>query len=364
MIRDPARQAHDRDPRPLAALLFLFGIAVSAPAPAESSAGVRSGEQVYEFYCYQCHGYDGRARTRAAASVDPPPRDFTAASPAVLTRERMIESVREGRPGTAMSSFGSVLAEREVRAVVDYVRERFMRTDPPPRRYHTAANGWPRHEQRYGAAFPFVTGRLPLDASPEALSPAQRQGLRLFFDGCVTCHDQPLAAAPSELEWDARPVSYPRDGYGHGSDYGYGYGYGHGDGHEDEHGAGYDDHADAHEGGQAGSGTDRHEADTSVEAAELAPRARAGARLFRDNCTFCHAHDGSGRNWIGTFIEPKAADLARPGVVAGRSDAELRALIRNGKPGTTMPAWRHVLSPEQIDRLLAYLRARFDPAAP
>ena len=84
-----------------------------------------------------------------------------------------------------------------------------------------------------------------------------------------------------------------------------------------------------------------------------------GEGLFQDNCAFCHGADGSGRNWIGDFMEPKARDLSEPGVVAGRGDSALRAVIRDGIRGTFMPAWRHVLEAGQVDDLVAYLRAVF-----
>jgi mono/diheme cytochrome c family protein len=39
-----------------------------------------------------------------------------------------------------------------------------------------------------------------------------------------------------------------------------------------------------------------------------AARAR-GEKLFQANCAFCHGGDGTGKNWIGQFMEPKARDL-------------------------------------------------------
>lgn len=115
----------------------------AAPAPAASSpiaagmadaghvapvaAGASRGEIVYRSHCSTCHGEDGSGASWAAASLRPPPRDFTSPSAhRELTRERMLVSVRDGRPGTAMMSFASRLNAADIEAVVDYVRGRFM----------------------------------------------------------------------------------------------------------------------------------------------------------------------------------------------------------------------------------------------
>ena len=43
--------------------------------------------------------------------------------------------------------------------------------------------------------------------------------------------------------------------------------------------------------------------------AGLSPLEQRGERLFQDNCAFCHGADGTGKNWIGQFMQPKARDL-------------------------------------------------------
>ena len=312
---------HRRRPGWPAALLPGGAAAAGAPDTAP-------GKAVYDFYCYQCHGYAGDGRTLAARNLEPPPRDFTAADPDELTRERMLEALRQGRPGTGMVSFAAVLSPGEREAVVDYVRSSFMTGKPRDGRYHTAANGWPDHD-RYRAAYPFATGEIPLDAPAAGLTQQQQRGRTMYFDACITCHDQP-AAEDGEPVWDPRPVSYPRGDYSH----------------REPDAVSAASHYAAH---------DRRPALPDG----AAPGVRRGETLFQDNCAFCHGADGSGRNWIGDFMEPKARDLSEPGVVAGRADPALRAVIRDGIRGTFMPAWRHVLEPAQMDDLMAYLRAVF-----
>lgn len=321
-MKQPLRKRR-RGHRALPALALLAAVA-AAPAPAAGP-----GKAAYDFYCYQCHGYAGDGRTLAARNLSPPPRDFTSADPEQLTRERMLAAVTKGRPGTAMVSFAAVLSADERGAVVDYIRRAFMSGAPREGRYHTAANGWPDHD-RYRAAYPFATGEIPLDAAADKLTQEQQRGRAMYFDACITCHDQP-ARESSEPIWDPRPVSYPRGDYSHRA-------------------------PDAVSQASYYAAHDRRPALPASAGADVL----RGERLFQDNCAFCHGADGSGRNWIGDFMEPKARDLAEPGVVAGRSDPALRAVIRNGIRGSFMPAWRHVLEPRQIDDLMAYLRAVFD----
>lgn len=194
--------------RPLAALL---------PATAEVSSH-EAGRKIYNFRCYYCHGYSGDARTLSATMLDPKPRDFTsptaleelnrehlkvhgesggnrhgvAAAPgghAHSIRDHMIETVAHGKRGTAMQAFGSVLSDREIEQVVDFVLTEFVERRAPNTRYHTAGNGWPDHE-RYAVAFPFATGQIALDTASEQLTPAQVQGRRLYLGACVSCHDR------------------------------------------------------------------------------------------------------------------------------------------------------------------------------
>jgi cytochrome c oxidase cbb3-type subunit 3 len=87
----------------------------------------------------------------------------------------------------------------------------------------------------------------------------------------------------------------------------------------------------------------------------LSARERKGEALFQANCAFCHGADGTGRNWIGQFMEPKARDLTAFSE-ATMPASRLKHVIREGLPGTSMPAWRHVFDDDQIEALAAYVR--------
>jgi cytochrome c oxidase cbb3-type subunit 3 len=54
-------------------------------------------------------------------------------------------------------------------------------------------------------------------------------------------------------------------------------------------------------------------------------------------------------------MEPKARDLTQYSAQS-MPDARLKHVLREGLPGTSMPAWQHVLSPPEIDALAAYVQ--------
>lgn len=283
------------------------------------------GRAIYNYRCYFCHGYSGDAKTLAASYLQPAPRDFTGVSPESLTREAMITAVAEGRPGTAMMAFAQVLSAEEIAQVVDFVRAQFMLGGLRNTRYHTAANGWPNHD-RYAAAFPFATGEVSLDAAPEQLSEAQRAGRQLYMSACVTCHDK-AAAESGDVVLNPKSISYPRAGF---------------------------TPADLEVDSVSGASPyGVHETEPPLP--ELTEEEGRGRALFQENCAFCHAPDGSGKNWIGSFLQPHPRNLADPDFAARTSQAGLREVIANGLPGTTMPAWKGVLGGQDIEAVAAYV---------
>jgi hypothetical protein len=64
--------------------------------------------------------------------MQPPPRDFTLPEVAAeLNRNRMIASITNGRPGTAMMGYGSQFSQADIEAMADFIREAFMSGSSP-----------------------------------------------------------------------------------------------------------------------------------------------------------------------------------------------------------------------------------------
>ena len=320
----------------LAALVLLLGWAVMGPDRARAPAAElhERGRAVYNYRCYFCHGYSGDARTLATTYLAPPPRDFTAATPQSLPVERIAAAVREGRPGTAMASFAGVLSAADIEAVAAFVAREFVRDKAPNTAYHTAANGWPGHE-RHAVAFPFARGEIALDADPESLTAEQQRGRALFLSTCISCHDRARVNDEGPA-WAARPVSWPRLGFVPPFVTG----------------------ASAPPVDAVSSASVYAVHDIVPAIAGLTPREKRGEALFQANCAFCHGATGTGKNWIGQFMEPKARDLTAY-TRAQMPVERLRQVIREGLPGTSMPAWQHVFTPSQVDEVEAYVRRAF-----
>jgi mono/diheme cytochrome c family protein len=91
--------------------------------------------------------------------------------------------------------------------------------------------------------------------------------------------------------------------------------------------------------------------------------ATGGQRLYLTYCAECHGADGRG-SWRATLFLLRPGDLARPGTLAGLSDAYLLDLVKHGgapigKPG--MPAFGYHLSDNQIRSVVEYVRTLSKP---
>jgi len=314
-----------------AAVAMLDGFAPHALADIDPGMDFPDGRSIYRFYCYQCHGYAGDARTLASTYLSPKPRDFTTLSPDSLPLDRMLDSVRSGRPGTAMVNFDAVLRPDQIRAVVDYVRSDLLGNTNGVERYHSVENGWINHD-KYRDAFPFVRGEIELTVPWDELDPEEQRGRKLYESACVSCHDQPNSAT-GEAVWDTRAVSFPRRHYSHRE-------------------APLDVVSGA-------SPYARHDVPTVPD--DMTPIVAKGLDLYQENCAFCHAADGTAHNWIGSFLEPRPRDFTSDAFTLTDSPAAFRATIKAGLPGTSMPAWRHVLTDDEIDAIIAYISAAFRP---
>lgn len=297
------------------------------------------GQRIYNFRCYYCHGYSGNAHTLAATLLDPRPVDFTHTDPKTLSRDRMVQSINAGRPGTAMMSFSGILKPEEIAAVTDFIRYEFMEKKAENTRYHTEANGWYNH-QRYAIAYPFALGEIPLDTPWEKLTPEQAAGKRLFMTSCVSCHDH-AKVNDQAVHWESQAVSYPRNQVTPGN------------------------YVPAPENGKAvdamNSATPYHIHDQPPKLEGLSGSEKRGEGLFQQNCAFCHAADGTARNWIGSFMEPHPRDLVNAPVMKDMTKARLKNVIRDGLKDTSMPAWKSVLTDQQIDDVIAYVGRAFHP---
>jgi mono/diheme cytochrome c family protein len=92
-----------------------------------------------------------------------------------------------------------------------------------------------------------------------------------------------------------------------------------------------------------------------------------GKPIFEERCVACHGPQGRGDGPNAAFLSPRPANLVSA-ATSVKSDAELLAVIAEGRPRTAMPAWKDLLSEQDRRDVLAYIRSLVhfhpDPATP
>jgi mono/diheme cytochrome c family protein len=82
--------------------------------------------------------------------------------------------------------------------------------------------------------------------------------------------------------------------------------------------------------------------------------ASQGGEVFHTNCEMCHGPQGHGDGPAGQSLDPRPRNLAELQITAG--DDFLFWRIREGKPGTSMVAWKGILTDEQIWQAISFIR--------
>ncbi len=86
-----------------------------------------------------------------------------------------------------------------------------------------------------------------------------------------------------------------------------------------------------------------------------------GQVVYETRCAPCHGSGGGGDGPAAAAIEPRPRNFRDPAFWKGRTREQLRLVIAQGRPGTLMAPFEGVLSPAEIDDVVAYLQS-FRPA--
>lgn len=71
-------------------------------------------------------------------------------------------------------------------------------------------------------------------------------------------------------------------------------------------------------------------------------------------CPICHGHQGGGDGFMSEGLTPKPRNFTDFKVMSRLSDMTMAHSIKNGIPGTGMPAWN--LTDSQIDDVIGYIK--------
>jgi mono/diheme cytochrome c family protein len=114
-------------------------------------------------------------------------------------------------------------------------------------------------------------------------------------------------------------------------------------------------------GGDGGGGSDTSTTLASVPvefAGQTNPfgagAATVGAEVFKNNCEACHGSQGHGDGPAGAALNPKPKNL--PVLASTAGDDYLYWRINTGKDGTSMIAWKGVLTEQQIWQVVSFIR--------
>ncbi len=81
----------------------------------------------------------------------------------------------------------------------------------------------------------------------------------------------------------------------------------------------------------------------------------AGKSVYDANCTACHGTSGNGKGAAAIALNPKPTDFTNAAFWTGRTDAQVSASIKSGRPGTSMTAFTQ-LSTADLDNVTAYIK--------
>lgn len=303
---------------------------------AASEAGM-----LYSQYCSVCHGDRGDGRSRAQGSMTPPPRDFTSPlSSFELTRNRMILSVTEGRPGTAMAGWKNQLNHEQITAIVDYIRITMMRPSTSEdgekgRRLYAENCSVCHGDDGRGARWTITNLKPP----PRNFTlPGMADQLSRHYMRKVVRHGKADTAMPGfSVQLSEQDISsvvdYVRQAF-------------------------------------MSLTKEQQENNNSLEVAHvndmeaplqhnLSGNASRGQGYYIENCVACHGVKGDGKGPRAYFILPKPRNFQHAAARHMLNRPKLYTAIAEGSRGTDMPAWNKVLSAQQIADIVEYVYQMF-----
>lgn len=298
-----------------------------APRPAAYPDLMKRGGEVYAANCFACHGGVGNGEGPWAPTLSTPARDFTDGEWMSSQSDGVFfTSILRGVPGTPMPSFAGRLSERDIWAVTAFIRgfSPEVKLDRPA-------------DERI---------RVKLGGEVYAAQCAGCHGLTGDGDGQAAASFDTPPRALSDGDWlSGRSDPQLRTTIVQGVP-----------------GTAMPSFYDELTNVQVDAVVEylRHLADVAQQPNPIDGWARESYLAY---CASCHGVTGNGQGVAAGRLEPAPRVFRNPAWMAGQSDEKLIAAVRDGRPGTAMPAFGALLSGAEIERLVEYIRAFAGPEA-
>lgn len=99
----------------------ILGLLLAGPRLGAAAGDPAKGKALYEKHCVACHGPQGKGDGPAGKVVKPPAADFTSAASKKKSEAELLQTVENGKPGTAMVPWKTQLSQPELNDVIEYV---------------------------------------------------------------------------------------------------------------------------------------------------------------------------------------------------------------------------------------------------
>lgn len=351
--------------------IFLSLASIANTSLAASTNRDAPAAQLYLQYCSVCHGEKGNAKTHAKQGLRPPPLDFTANGvQSWLSRERMIDVVTNGKPGTAMVGWKTQLTASQINMLVNYIRDNFissaptasatsMTTDNPAGKKIYAETCSVCHGEDGAGA---LWGKTSLNPQPVNFTDpgatkylSRERMIASVKNGRAGTAMTAFASQLSDSQIEA-VVDYIQATYFQSRKQGAGIE------QTPERAASTVGMAVLHGQVEPSNNTHRsvitHES-SKILTTELNGEAATGKAYYLQNCTACHGINGDGNGPRAYFIFPKPRNFHNPDFQKQLTRPQLFNAIKNGVLGREMPAWGKVLSDQQIMDVTEYVFQAF-----
>lgn len=82
----------------------------------------------------------------------------------------------------------------------------------------------------------------------------------------------------------------------------------------------------------------------------------SGKKIYLESCQSCHGLTGKGNSDMAAHLTPPPSNLTTKATQT-KTDAELRKIILEGRPGTAMASFDGAFEEAQLNGLIAYIRS-------